>query len=45
MVEIFAEHVDQIGEPFKNDILAKALSLKKSDYNILDEFVSFDCYF
>jgi hypothetical protein len=40
MLEIFNHHVDQCGEPLKEDILKKALELKGNDYKILGNFVS-----
>lgn len=39
MLEIFNHHVDQCGEPLKEDILKKALELKGNDYKILGNFV------
>lgn len=39
MLEVFNEHVENCGEPLKEDILKKALELKGNDYKILGNFV------
>lgn len=38
-VEMFAEHVEFCGEPFKEEILKKVLELKGRDYKLLTNFV------
>lgn len=41
VVEMFAEHVEFCGEPFKEEILKKVLELKGRDYKLLTNFVSY----
>ncbi len=38
-VEMFVEHVECCGEPFKEEILKKVLELKNRDYKILTGFI------
>jgi hypothetical protein len=40
-VEMFAEHVEFCGEPFKEEILKKVLELKGRDYKLLTNFVRY----